>query len=112
MMFTREITSADFDKIENALLCLIKKPQITVEAPKYIPGKRLMSVRKAAFSPSESIPVEKALSRILARDNVSCPPAIPIAVCGEEINKSAIDLFNYYGITEIEVVADFSKINK
>ena len=106
MMFTREITSADFDKIENALLCLIKKPQITVEAPKYIPGKRLMSVRKAVFSPSEVIDTEKSLGKILAKDSVACPPAIPIAVCGEEINKSAIELFKYYGITEVEVIVN------
>ena len=106
MMFTVEITAADFDEIEKVLLSLPKKPQITVDAPKYIPGEKLLSVRQAVFSPSEVIPTEKSLGRILARDNVSCPPAVPIAVCGEKINQSAIELFKYYGITEVEVIVN------
>ena len=65
-----------------------------------------MSVRKAVFSPSEVIDTEKSLGKILAKDSVACPPAVPIAVCGEKINQSAIELFKYYGITEVEVIVN------
>jgi len=107
MMFTGEINPKEFEKLESVLLNLTRKPAITLTAPKYIPGRKIMSVREAVFSPWEAVPTEKSKGKILARDNVSCPPAIPIAVCGEEINESAIELFNYYGITEVEVVTDF-----
>ena len=63
-----------------------------------------MSPREAMFADSEIIPVSSAKGRILASDNVSCPPAIPIVVCGEEIDESAIKLFKYYGIKEVEVI--------
>ena len=104
MMFTCEITDDDFNNLEKVLLNLPKKSPITFDAPEYKPGKRMMSVRQAVFSPSEVIPMENSLGKILARDNVSCPPAIPIAVCGEEINQSAVELFKYYGIAEVEIV--------
>lgn len=55
-----------------------------------------MSVRQAAFSPSEALPVKECLGRVLAAENVSCPPAVPIVACGEEIDENALALFEYY----------------
>ena len=56
-----------------------------------------MSIRKAIFAPSEELPLEDCLGRVLAAPSVSCPPAVPILVCGEEIDQAAIDCFRYYG---------------
>ena len=63
-----------------------------------------MSVREAFFRPHEVIPVSEALDRICGAPAVSCPPAIPIAVSGERIGREAIELFEYYGINEADVV--------
>ena len=41
---------------------------------------------------------------ILASPTVSCPPAIPIVVCGEEVDDEAIELFKYYGIKTCNVI--------
>ncbi|MBQ7365481.1 MAG: amino acid decarboxylase, partial [Clostridia bacterium] len=49
-----------------------------------------MTVRQAMLSRSETIPVKEALGRITAIPTVSCPPAIPITVSGEEITAEAI----------------------
>jgi arginine/lysine/ornithine decarboxylase len=56
------------------------------------------------LSPSYEIEVEKAIGKVLATANVSCPPAIPILVCGEIIDENAINCFKYYGIQKCRVV--------
>lgn len=63
-----------------------------------------MSPRQALLSKSETVETDKALGRVLAAPSVSCPPAVPIAVCGEVIDQRAIELFKYYGIEKIRVI--------
>jgi arginine decarboxylase len=74
----------------------------------YVPGmdvtEKLLKVRKAALSPAEVIPVSEAVGRIVSHDVISCPPAIPIAVCGETITKSMAKTFTDYGILNVFVV--------
>ncbi len=67
-------------------------------------GEQICSIRQAIFSPSERIPVREALGRICATPTVTCPPAIPIAVAGEKIDEQAIEMFEYYGIMEVDVL--------
>lgn len=68
-------------------------------------GRRRMSVRQALLSDSEMVPVCRAVGRILAQETVSCPPAIPIGISGEEVTAEMAELFQAYGIQEIAVVA-------
>ena len=63
-----------------------------------------MPLRKAMLSPFETLPVHSCRGRILAAPTVSCPPAVPILVCGEMITEEAVPLFDYYGIRECDVV--------
>ena len=63
-----------------------------------------MSIREAVFAASETIPVTESEGRILAQETVSCPPAIPIAVSGEQISREMIGAFQEYGILHISVV--------
>ena len=69
----------------------------------HIPEKA-MSVREASLSPMEIIPVSKAEGRVLSATTVGCPPAVPIIVCGEVINKHTINIFEYYDIKECIVI--------
>lgn len=62
------------------------------------------TIRQAMFAPQERIPVQQALGRICAMPTVSCPPAIPIAVSGEEITPAALELMQRYGVTEVSVL--------
>lgn len=62
------------------------------------------TIRQAVFAPQERIPVQQALGRICAMPTVSCPPAIPIAVSGEEITPAALELMQRYGVTEVSVL--------
>jgi arginine/lysine/ornithine decarboxylase len=64
------------------------------------------TIRQAVFARQESIPVERALGRVCALPTVACPPAIPIAVSGEEIGAAALELFRRYGIRSVAVVQE------
>jgi arginine/lysine/ornithine decarboxylase len=64
------------------------------------------TIRQAVFARQESVPVEQALGRVCALPTVACPPAIPIAVSGEEIGAAAVALFKQYGIEHVVVLAE------
>lgn len=103
-MFTPEICEKDIQKLQYELLNMPEKEKITVVPPLFEIPQKSMLPRDAAFSESETIPVHLSLGRIVAYENVSCPPAIPIIVSGEIINKNTLELFEYYNIREITVV--------
>lgn len=104
MMFTPEIDDRGFAQITEALCSLSEKCEIGEVAAKVGRPERVMTVREAIMSPSVEIDVEEALGRILAVASVSCPPAIPVVVCGERIDENAIECFRYYGIKRCRVV--------
>ena len=60
-------------------------------------GERVKSIRQALLSAQETLSVEAALGRVLADPTVSCPPAVPILVCGERVDQRAVECFRYYG---------------
>ena len=68
-----------------------------------IPERRL-SVREAMLCDSERLPISECVGRVLADAGVGCPPAVPIAVCGEVLDAAALNAFAYYGITHCTVV--------
>lgn len=107
-MFTTENTEEDFRKIERVFeeKQLSDKQRLCETVRHLIPAKcqQMMSPREAVFSLHEEIPVQDALGRICASPAVSCPPAIPIAVSGERIDQNAIALFEYYGISMVDVI--------
>lgn len=67
-------------------------------------GEQVMSIREAFFAPRETVGVSEALGRVCAVPTVSCPPAIPIAVSGEVIDREAVSLFERYGVRFVDVV--------
>ncbi len=104
LMLTPEISDNDLLTLRSVLCSIPKKAPVKTEPPKLIPCKAAMSVKCAALSPCETVKVENSVSRVLAAATVSCPPAVPIVVCGEIIDENALKLFEYYGIKECTVV--------
>ncbi len=102
LMLTPENDGAD--RLLDVLDSLPKKDEIRENAPLPEKCKSVLSVREAITSPSVEIPVREAKGRILASPCVSCPPAIPILVCGELIDERAIECFEYYGVEKCRVV--------
>ena len=102
-MLTPENTKLDLERLVAALGI----NQYTYDEKEYLPinpTKQVMSIREAMFSVPETITLDEAENRVCRVPTISCPPAIPIAVPGELITKELISIFQYYGVTEIDVV--------
>lgn len=104
MMLTPEMGENTLLRIKTAFESIPKRAPIIEAAPKLTKAEYAMSIREATLAPSEIVSVKNALGRILADASVSCPPAIPIAICGERIGCEQIRLFEYYGVENIRVV--------
>ena len=90
--------------IEAALNTVPAKPAISQTPPRPHIPQRAMSIRQAMLAPHREIPVAEAQGEILGALQVSCPPAVPIAVCGEVIDRQVAEQFQYYGVETCRVV--------
>ncbi len=97
-------SSDELARLEEVLCSLPRRAAIGESAPMPSRAERAMSIRKAMLSPKEKLPLEHCLGRVFASMSVSCPPAIPVAVCGEVIDGQTVACLQYYGITQCEVV--------
>ena len=115
LMVTPENTKEDFTRIKewagSTFLIHNKKNRLAIPGFSLKPPQREMTIREAVFSPSVLIDARESLGRICAAETVSCPPAVPVAVCGEVINQDMIDLFGIYNIKEVCVTARLKQGN-
>lgn len=70
-----------------------------------LPAKRC-SIREAMFAKRIEVPVEESIGKICADTTVSCPPAIPIVMPGEEITKDHLLLFQYYEMDKVWIMEE------
>lgn len=104
MMFSPCNNRKDFKKVEKALLSLVKKSPINEYPPCACTPVVGMNMKKALFAPFEEVSIDNAVGRILSSPTVSCPPAIPVVVCGEIIDEKSVEILKYYGIKNCLVV--------
>ena len=104
MMLTPETGKDGIARLREALLSIPKRQAITERPPEMGLPEKIMSIREAAMAAKETVAAKDSLGRILADVSVSCPPAVPIVVCGERIDVDAIRCFDYYGIDTCTVV--------
>lgn len=104
LMLTPQNGSGGIKLLEEALLSIPARLPILACPPLVGPQEPVMSIRAASFAPCESVPAAKSLGRVLASATVSCPPAVPIVVCGERIGADALRCFEYYGVKNCLVV--------
>lgn len=104
VMLSPKNTEAELERFKNVLVALPKRAGINENIPALPKAERVMSIRDVVFSPKERISAKNALGRVLASFSISCPPAVSVLMCGEKIDTDAIRCFEYYGITEIDVV--------
>ena len=102
-MLTPE-NGGDLAALERGLTALPRKAAIpAADLPEVRPERR-MSIRQALLAPRRTLPLDQCRGRVLAEAAVSCPPAIPAAVCGEVLDDAALARMRYYGITSCDVV--------
>lgn len=104
LMVSPETGADGLKRLEKALAAIPCRTPLAEPPPRLFKPKSVLSIREALLSPWETIPVENSLGRILATPSVGCPPAVPIVVCGEEIDEAALQCFHYYGIQTCSVV--------
>ena len=108
LMFTPRNSAKDFERVREALSELPQgEEKESVQAALFLelPEKK-MSIRGALLSRHIYVSVKDAVGRVCGEPSVSCPPAVPIAVCGEVITESMCRVFEAYNIERIAVVAD------
>ncbi len=104
LMLTPDNGKAALQTVEDVLLSIPRLTPVAETIPEFSVPMQAISAQKAIYSPAEILPAEESLGRIAAFTNVSCPPAVPIAVCGEIIDENVLSAFRYYGIKTISVV--------
>ena len=102
-MLSPENTEKELDLLERELLSLEAKAPLSEKAPAFHKCKKVLSVREAMLSVGECVKTEDAVNRVLVSPSVGCPPAVPIVVCGELVDETAVEIFKYYGIKECTV---------
>lgn len=108
LLFSSKNTAAEIERLGRVLLGIKLSQKIPLSS--FVRFEKLpsaMSLREAAFSPSEEIPIEKSLGRICSKSASACPPGIPVAVSGEVITENAINIFKRYSISSVNVVKLF-----
>lgn len=104
LMLSPENEETELNRIITAFSRIDRREGITEAPPVPTSPKRALSIRDAMLSPSEKKLVFHCKGDILATANVACPPAIPLLVCGELIDDTAIECLSYYGIDSVRVV--------
>lgn len=104
LMFTTETGDGELGVLETALISIEKRAPIFEKPPCAFISEKKMSIREATLSPCELLPINECEGRILARLGVSCPPAVPIGMCGEVVTREMIKAFEYYGAETCAVI--------
>lgn len=105
LMLTPQIEKKDIDYLKNVLSGIPKKEEINILPPKITKKIKKLSLSDALFSNFEILDIECCLGRICAAPVITCPPAVSVIMCGEEIDSNTIENFKYYGIKKCPVVA-------
>lgn len=107
MMLSPAIDDTQLHRISQALADIPRRPPIAEGPPAFHHCTPERTIREAMLAPCRTVPADHALGRILASPSVGCPPAVPIAICGERIDLAAIQRFRYYGIQQVTVMSDY-----
>ena len=106
LMPSTDVGAEELAHIEMVATSLPQKETISVAPPTPAKAERVLRIRDALLGLSEPVTVEDSLGRILASPSVSCPPAVPIIMCGERIDETAMRAFRYYGVEKLRVVKE------
>jgi len=104
MMFSTQTDICEVKRLAEVLLNIVKLQPILDATPRMNIPARKISLKEAVMAPFEIISIKDSVGRICAAPSVNCPPAVPVVVCGEVIDESAVECFEYYGIEFVPCV--------
>ncbi|MBR5937382.1 MAG: aminotransferase class V-fold PLP-dependent enzyme [Clostridiales bacterium] len=108
LMVSPNNTKEEIKAAVDAILTIPKRTPIEEDPDLIAPTfpERVMSIREAAMKLPRIVKTEDAYGRIAHLSDTSCPPAIPVLICGEKIGKTEIRRLLYYGYETCQVVAE------
>ena len=106
LMLSPENSVGSLRHLEKTLCSLERREAITELPPCVTRPDIVLKPHQALFSESETLPIGDCLGRISAAAAISCPPAIPLAVCGERIDQHVVDCLRYYGVASCAVIKE------
>lgn len=104
LMFSPQSSAIDIGRVATALKAIKKAPSLGVCNEIFDAPEAAVSIREAVFGESVSILVDQAEGRIAAQTKLICPPAIPLVIPGERINKKTQQILKKSSIFEISVL--------
>ncbi len=88
------------------VLCSVPQKDALTEQPPALPKPEIVCTpREAMLRNTVVLPLAQCIGRVCAELTVSCPPAVPIVICGERITEGAAAVMAYYGVTDCAVLA-------
>ena len=106
MMFSPMNRESDFASVGDALCSLKRREAIVSCPPSPEIAEAVMTPHEAIMALSEKTPVRLAVGKVLAEVSVTCPPAVPVLICGERIGEQSVKCFEYYGIEAVRTVKE------
>lgn len=104
LMLSPANTDKELARLEEVLRGIERQEPIREVPPSLPHPRRVLMPRQAILSDSELLPISECTGRISVQTAISCPPAIPLVVCGEEIDCQVVECLRYYGIDTCNVV--------
>ena len=103
-MLTPETRKEGLERLYSAFLGIDRREPVTAFPPAPSLKVRRLTPKQSLLSPFTELPIEKCIGKIAADVSVNCPPAVPIIICGEEIDENAAAAFKYYGVSKLRVI--------
>ena len=104
LMVTPDTEVGTLTHLSETLLAIPQRAPLSAAPPPLPRPHRALTPRQALLTGGRLCRVEDSVGCVLADAAISCPPAIPILVCGEVIDEIAVRLFDYYGTTHVRVI--------
>lgn len=97
-------TAAELNRVTAVLCALPCLVPVTEGPPPLTAPERVLSPHDAMFAETVRLPLPECEGRICAELTVSCPPAVPVVMCGERIDAAVLRVLSYYGVQSATVV--------
>ena len=92
-------------RVTECLCAIPRAASVTEQPPALRLPQTVCTPREAIMARQIRLPLSDCVGRICAELSVSCPPAVPVAVCGERITEETVAAMRYYGMTDCAVLA-------
>ena len=104
LMLTPENPECDLLRVQELLCALPKHDPLPEPELPLLNFPQTLHPRSLLFAETETLPVSECAGRICAALTVSCPPAVPIVMCGEKITEAAVQWLTYCGADRCRVL--------